>query len=338
MTSARDGARRPPKSSAAARRSSPWRRLLTWVLMLLFCLAAPLALLAVWGRVTLLNTDAYVIAVRSLAADATVQDALARAATEAAASGSANALATPVARSTPMISDAPLAAPTARAVDATPVVVVTASDTRGARQVETLRAGIRNAFASDEFTDAWAEANRALQQSLTARGAAGPLLLDFSALAPEIQRALVETGAADLARAAPPPDALRIELLGAADADRVRGLLRAVRWSGILLPIVAAALLIGSVWAAPSRLRAVGRAGLGLALATIVLMLVVLIGQSVLAGRTPDPAAEIVAALLDRLLQQPVLWALAMASIGLAVAALVAGAAWSRGRRQTPAI
>jgi hypothetical protein len=60
-----------------ARRPPLWRRLLAWALLLLFCLAAPLALLAGWGRWAVSDPDRYAATVRSAAADPGLQAALA---------------------------------------------------------------------------------------------------------------------------------------------------------------------------------------------------------------------------------------------------------------------
>ncbi|HYO29868.1 MAG TPA: hypothetical protein VER37_04735, partial [Thermomicrobiales bacterium] len=51
------------------RRVPLWRRLLAWLFLLLFCLAAPLALLAGWGRWAVSDADRYAATVRTAAAD-----------------------------------------------------------------------------------------------------------------------------------------------------------------------------------------------------------------------------------------------------------------------------
>jgi hypothetical protein len=54
-----------------------WRRILCGVLVVLVCILAPLSLLAVWTRNTLLNTDQYVETMAPLAEDPDVQQAIA---------------------------------------------------------------------------------------------------------------------------------------------------------------------------------------------------------------------------------------------------------------------
>jgi len=54
-----------------------WRRILCAVLVVLVCILAPLSLLAVWTRNTLLNTDQYVETIGPLARNADIQQAIA---------------------------------------------------------------------------------------------------------------------------------------------------------------------------------------------------------------------------------------------------------------------
>ncbi len=54
-----------------------WRRITCGVLVVIVCVLAPVSLLAVWTRNTLLNTDQYVDTVGPLAQDSAIQDAVA---------------------------------------------------------------------------------------------------------------------------------------------------------------------------------------------------------------------------------------------------------------------
>ena len=72
------GRRSPASRSRAAqdmseRRSPLWRRILTWVFLILFCLAAPVALVTGWARLTIVDEDVYVRTVSRAAGDPRVQ-------------------------------------------------------------------------------------------------------------------------------------------------------------------------------------------------------------------------------------------------------------------------
>jgi hypothetical protein len=70
-------------STEAAAAVPRWRRIVCGVLVVLVCILAPVSLLAVWTRNTLLNTDQYVETVGPLAEDSDIQQAIADRLTEA---------------------------------------------------------------------------------------------------------------------------------------------------------------------------------------------------------------------------------------------------------------
>ena len=61
------------------RRSPIWRRILSWVFLILFCLAAPVALVTGWARLTVVDEDVYVRTVSRAAGDPRVQLGVSRA-------------------------------------------------------------------------------------------------------------------------------------------------------------------------------------------------------------------------------------------------------------------
>src|SRR5215216_5171834 len=53
-----------------SQRLSPiWRRILSWVFLIVFCLAVPVALVTGWARLTVVDEDAYVRLVGTAAGD-----------------------------------------------------------------------------------------------------------------------------------------------------------------------------------------------------------------------------------------------------------------------------
>ena len=61
------------------RRSPIWRRFLSWVFLILFCLAAPVTLIAGWARLTVVAEDVYVQTAGTAAGDPRVQLGVSRA-------------------------------------------------------------------------------------------------------------------------------------------------------------------------------------------------------------------------------------------------------------------
>lgn len=73
---ARKQARAAQRDAYPERRPSWWRSALAWLFVLLFSVAAPLAVVAGWTRLTLFDTDRYVATVAPLASDPRIQEAV----------------------------------------------------------------------------------------------------------------------------------------------------------------------------------------------------------------------------------------------------------------------
>jgi hypothetical protein len=364
-----------------ARRNPWWRSALSWLLLLVFCISAPLALLAGWARISILDENRYVATMQPLSSDPRIQQAMVNAAEQAlgltptepearrdagvgafvlqalgiesAAAATpppavvratrppeATALPSPTATSAPSPTAAatstpsPLPSPTlppapTEAPAATPVAPGLLEEIGG----EIDAAGIPQALVSDvigsvmqspEFGRAWEMANRkAWAGMMSVRSGSGPVALDLSGAASRIDRELEDRGIPGIDQFSIPPDALSVEVLDADTADDVRTVLRQVNVLGIALPIVALLSLVGSVWAAGSKLGALRRAGVGLALSTIVTLLGLLIGQQGLTARLDGSGmADAARAVIDTLLRTPVLWGMVMIVAGIALALL----------------
>src|SRR5688500_16412527 len=150
-------------------RSAPiWRRFLSWVFLILFCLAAPVSLITGWARLTVAAEDVYVQTVGTAADDPRVQLGVSR------------AVATRV--------EATLAGDNPSATEALQSRVV----------AEALGEVTRGVVASDEFHQTWEASNREAHRFLSAELAEGPgqpVTLDFSPLLDDIE---AEIAAADV--------------------------------------------------------------------------------------------------------------------------------------------
>src|SRR5919112_253874 len=227
------------------RRAPIWRRFLSWLFLIIFCLAVPVALVTGWARLTVIDEDVYVQTVGTAAGDPRVQLGVSRAVTSRV--------------------EATLAGENPSATEALQSRVV----------AEALGEVTRGVVASEEFRQTWEESNRAAHRFLAselAEGRAQPVTLDFSPLLDDIE---AEVAAVDVDV---PPDleldaeALRIEVLGGETADRVRrGLVRLDLAFGTALAVALLSLIL-SVGLAPDRLPAIGRAGFGLAVSMIGLL------------------------------------------------------------------
>jgi hypothetical protein len=281
------------------RRSPIWRRILGWVFLIVFCLAAPVTLVTGWARLTVVDEDVYVQAVGTAAGDPRVQLGVSR------------AVATRV--------EATLAGDNPSATEALQSRVV----------AEALAEVTRGVVASEEFRQTWEVSNRDAHRFLASEPAQGrgqPVTLDLSPLLDDIE---AEVAAVDVEV---PPDleldaeALRIEVLDAETADRVRrGLVRLDLAFGVALAVALLSLIL-SVGLARDRLVAIGRAGFGLAIAMVGLMALMLVTQAWLAGEAGvDGGGVAVGAILDAISQGLRVSTVALALLGLLVAGLCTG-------------
>src|SRR5215213_11824628 len=127
-----------------SQRLSPiWRRILSWVFLILFCLAVPVALVTGWARLTVVNENVYVKTVGAAADDPDVQLGISRAVTTRI--------------------EARLAGDNPSATEALQSRVV----------AEALGEVTRGVVASDEFRQTWEASNREAHQRLVSEPARG---------------------------------------------------------------------------------------------------------------------------------------------------------------------
>lgn len=280
-------------------RPSLWRSILSGVLLLVFVIAAPVALAAGWARATLLDGDVYAGAVAGVADDPRLPDAL-----------------------TQIISQRALASLVLDDQSATAAVQ---------RRLITQAVGTatRSIVATPEFDAAWVAANRGAHDALVvglSGGQGSPVVLDLSPLASEAQAAI---DASDITLPVPitiEPQELRIEVMDAGTADRLRRVLREVTVASWVSLGVAVFALVASVALANDRWQALAREGFGLALGMVVLMAAMLVATGVAAQAVGSGTGGVVLlALTDALTQNLRLAAIGSAVAGLILAGLFAG-------------
>jgi hypothetical protein len=130
------------------------------------------------------------------------------------------------------------------------------------------------------------------------------------------------------------PDDLKPDLLALRDSEATGTTLRVadnVRTFGIVLPLLALALLVGAVAVAPDRRLAVLRAGVAVGAAGAILLVALLVLEArTLAGVygedevTDEEVRNAVAGLFDAFLGDLLTWSLLLALLGIAVAAAAA--------------
>lgn len=287
------------------RRAPLWRTGLSWLFLILFCLATPLALLSGWARQTVVDPVVYTATVRTVAEEPRVQAGLTRAVVTH--------------------SETLLSGENPSATEAVQARVLAEAIGEAAGEV----------FASDSFLETWEAANAKAHDLLFAGLAEGwgqPVTLDLSPLHAQLQ---MEIDAFDLALpvgfSIDVAD-LQIPLLDAATADRIR---RAAQQLDLALALSLAAAVVAlllSLALAGDRLAAFGRVAFGLAVAMIALIALMLVAQGWIANMADDDGGRVtLAAIVEAVSQSLRLAAVGLALAGLLLAGIAAGLCALRG-------
>ncbi|MDA0160027.1 hypothetical protein OM076_07125 [Solirubrobacter ginsenosidimutans] len=238
-------------------------------LLVLGCGLAALSVVAIWLRVTLLDTDRYVNTVAPIAAQPAVQQAV------------ADKLDTAINQKIDFSSLAQQVLPD-RADVLGPVIET------GVQGF--IRTRIDEFTKSPRFQELWIEANRRAHTRLVELLVGGQskrlvldndtVYLDLSPVIERIKTGLQDRGLTRIADAIPPTVDGRIELVQSqalVSAQKGVKLLKAI---AILLPVLAVLCLAGSVYLSRPRLRGLLRAGIGVALAMLLLVAALGIARS----------------------------------------------------------
>jgi hypothetical protein len=301
-----------------------WRWSLAILLIVLGSLLAPLAVTAVWVNSQVSDTDRYVATVAPLARDPALQ----RAVTDRITLEVFNRI--DIAGLTNQVADAltrqgaPPAVGTALQGMATPIA---------AGVQNWVHDQIAKLVASDEFAQAWAEANRAAHAQLVAAltgDQSGALVVQgdtvsvrLATFVNAVKARLVANGFALAARI--PEVNAEFVILQSADVGKAQRYFRLLDALGTWLPVIALLLLAAGVFAAPGKRRALIGAAFGVALSMVLLGAVLAILRPMYLRAVPESAlpSDAAAAVFDQIvvfLRTALRTVLAAALVVLAVA------------------
>ena len=274
---------------AAERRDPPrqrWRTIVATVLIVLGCVLAPLAVVAVWSSNQVTDTDRYVETVSPLADDPAIQDAIADKITAE------------------VFNYIDVEAITAQAVEALgnqglpPQLAsqLQALSVPLANGIESFTRGqVDRVVQSDAFADAWVSANRVAHEqlvaALTGEGSGSitvendTVSVNMAAFIQTVKERLIDRGFT-LAERIPEVDASFV-LFQSADVVRARRAFNLLDTLGIWLPLIALLLIAVGIYVAKSHRRALVGAGIGVAVGMVVLALGLSIFRTIYLNAVP---------------------------------------------------
>ena len=294
------------------------RRAAMVLLLVLGCGLTGAALIALWTRATVLNTDRYVDTMAPIAASPAVQDAV------------ADKLNTRITGAIDISALAREALPE-RADVLAPAIAAGAESA--------IRQGLDRFVASDRFQTLWNEANRRAHSRVVAlltTGESGRLTLDdntvyldLSAAVERLRERLRERGFNRVADAIPASVDGRIALLTSDGFGTARKGINLLKGLTIVLPLLALLCFAGHILMSEPRRRGWLRVALGLAVTGLLLLAVVGIARSAYLGAIdqdvlPRQAASDIFDALIELLRTALRLAVIVAIV-LAVLSLLAG-------------
>ena len=310
------------KANASLTRKVAWRqrfrRASASGLLLLGCGLAVLSLVAIWLRVTMLDTDRYVDTVAPIAAQPAVQDAV------------ADKLETAI------FSRVDFAALSRQALPDQADVIAPAIE-RGLQSFISDR--IVTFTRSPRFQELWTEANRRAHTRIVALltgGRSGRLVLegdtvylDLSEAVNRVRDGLSERGLNRLADAIPSTVDGQVPLMQSDALVSAQGGVRLLKGVAIVLPVLSLLCLAGAVALARRRRRALLWVGIGLALSMVLLIAALGVARSAYLdaldqGTLPHNAAASIFDVLVALLRDGVR-VVVIAALVLALISFVAG-------------
>jgi hypothetical protein len=243
------------------------RRIATVVLVILGCVLAPVSLLAVWAKTTLLDEDQYVETVAPLATNQAIIDAGAIRITDRF-------------MQVTDVSD--------RLVEALPPRAAAAAPAMTQAIEGVVHDGAQKILESDQFAQIWEEANRRAHNQVVAaltgkktKGLEvkdGQVVLDLSPVATRVRERISGLGLKVNTKGGGRIDPV-IVLLDASWLDQVQSGVDALQKAAWVLPLLTLLLLGGGVAASTHRRKTVLRAGLGISAGMAVILLALNLGR-----------------------------------------------------------
>jgi hypothetical protein len=283
------GAGRPAAAGGGVGRQR-WRTLVAVVLIVVGCVLAPLAGVAVWARNQVTNTDRYVATVAPLAQDPAIQQAVTDQITAQIFSY------IDIQALTTQVVDALSARVEGRGLPPQAAAALAGLAGPVANGVQGfVRTQVERVVQSDAFADAWVQANRvahdALVAALTGEGggavtvAGDTVTLNLAPFIQTVKQRLVAQGFT-LAARIPAVDKSFV-LFQSQDITRARRVFNLLNTLGVWLPVIALLLLGLGVYVARDHRRALVGAGLGVAAAMVVLALGLAVFRSIYLDGVP---------------------------------------------------
>jgi hypothetical protein len=300
-----------------------WRRVSSWVLLVLACLLAVVSVVVVFARNQLLNTDAYVSTVAPLATNPAVQTQVATRVSEEL-----------VAR-TDLSQRVKGALPKKAGFLVTPI----SDGVQSATYSVTLKL-----VQSPKFEQLWVAANRASHRQLvavltgTSTGSVstkgGKITIDLSQVELTAKKDLDAKGITVFDKV-PAVKGLNFVLFQSNDLVRIQGLVNFLNKLAVVLPIVTLLCFAGVIWLTRNRRKGLVRATAGLALSMALILVLIAVGRNqYIAGLHPPQSPEASAAVIDTVttnLREGIRIILIVAAL-IALGGLLAGNAWVRAK------
>jgi hypothetical protein len=264
-----------------------WRTVVATVLIVLGCVLAPLAGVAVWARNQVTNTDRYIATVAPLASDPAIQNAVADQITAQVFTYlDVRGLTTQAVGALAQRGNLPPRVADQLQALSTPIANGIQSFTRSQ---------VGKIVQSQAFADAWVQANRAAHQelvkALTGEGGGAitvendTVSINLAAFIQTVKGQLVAAGFT-LAERIPPVNASFV-LFQSKDITRARSAFNLLTTLGNWLPFIALLLLALGVYVAKDHRRALMGAGLGVAVAMLLLALGLAVFRSIYLDAVP---------------------------------------------------
>ena len=300
-----------------------WRRISSWVLVVLACLLAVVSVMVVFARNQLLNTDAYVSTVAPLATNPAIQTQVATRVSDEL-----------IAR-TDLSQRVKAALPPKAGFLVTPIT----DGVQNATYSVTLKL-----VQSPKFEQLWVAANRASHKQLVAvltgstQGSVstknGKITIDLGQVELTAKKELDAKGITVFDKV-PAVKGLNFVLFQSNDLVRIQRLVNFLNKLAVALPIITLLCFAGAIVLTRNRRRGLVRATAGLALSMALILVLIAVGRNqYIAGLHPPQSPDAASAVIDTVTAN-LRWAvriILIVSALVAVGGLLAGNTWLRAK------